>query len=258
MSVMDKFCLKGNVSIVTGAAAGLGKAMAKALAQAGSDIVIADINLAKAKEAADEIGKEGVKAIAVQVDVTSFEQINSMVSDTLKVFGKIDALFNNAGITLHKKIEDVTIDEWNKVMNVNLTSVFLASQAVGKVMIKQRKGTIVNTSSMSGLIVNTPQCQLSYNTSKAGVIMFTKSLAMEWVQHNIRVNTIAPGYMKTEMTAPYFEESGPMVKKWMEMIPMHRPGVPEELGGIAVYLASEASSYVTGSVFTIDGGYCVW
>lgn len=258
MNVMDQFRLTGNVSIITGAAAGLGKAMAKALAQAGSNVVIVDLNLEKAKETAAEIEKEGVKALAIQADVTNSVQIDTVVTETLNIFGKIDSLFNNAGITLHKNVENVTIDEWNKVMDVNLTSVFLMSQAVGKVMIQQKRGTIINTSSMSGVIVNTPQNQLSYNTSKAGVIMLTKSLAMEWVGHNIRVNTIAPGYMKTEMTAPFFVEAGPMVKKWMEMIPMNRPGNPEELAGIAVYLASEASSYVTGSVFTIDGGYCAW
>src|SRR5699024_3303069 len=158
----------------------------------------------------------------------------NLVLQTLNKFGKIDSLFNNAGITIHKDVEDVTNDEWNKVMDVNLTSVFRMSQAVGKVMIEQQKGTIINTSSMSGLVVNTPQSQLSYNTSKAGVIMLTKSLAMEWVDHNIRVNTIAPGYMKTEMTTPFFEKAGPMVQKWMDMIPMNRPGNAEELAGITV------------------------
>ncbi len=258
MNVFEQFSLRDNVSIVTGAASGLGKAMAIALAQAGSNIVIADLNLEKAKETAAIIEKEGVKALAIPADVANSAQINSIVSETLRVFGKIDALFNNAGVTLHKPAENVTRDEWDKVITINLTSVFLMSQAVGKVMIQQKKGTIINTSSMSGIIVNTPQFQLSYNTSKAGVIMLTKSLAMEWVGYNIRVNTIAPGYMKTEMTAPFFDEAGPMVKKWMEMTPMNRPGNPEELAGIAVYLASDASSYVTGSVFTIDGGYSVW
>jgi NAD(P)-dependent dehydrogenase (short-subunit alcohol dehydrogenase family) len=256
MKIMDLFSLKGNVSIVTGAASGLGRVMAKGLAQAGSNIVIIDLDLEKAKETAEEIEKEGVDVLAIQADVTNRQQIDNAVSQTIEKYGKIDSLFNNAGITIHKSFEEVPENEWDKVMDVNLKSMYMMSQAVGRIMIQQKKGTIVNTSSMSGLIVNVPQKQLSYNTSKAGVIMLTKSLAIEWVDHNIRVNTIAPGYMKTDMTAPFFEEDGPMVKKWMDLIPMKRPGNPEELAGMAVYLASEASSYVTGSVFTIDGGYC--
>ena len=178
-----------------------------------------------------------------------------MVSKVLNHFGKIDVLFNNAGITHHEKLEDILFEDWYKVININLNGVFLVSKAVGRVMIEQQKGSIINISSMSGLIANTPQSQSSYNTSKAGVIMLTKSLAMEWAQHNIRVNTIAPGYMKTELTKPYFEENGDMVKTWMNLTPMARPGTPDELGGLALYLASDASSFVTGSVYTVDGGY---
>jgi NAD(P)-dependent dehydrogenase (short-subunit alcohol dehydrogenase family) len=132
------------------------------------------------------------------------------------------------------------------------------SQAVGRIMIKQNRGSIINISSMSGIIVNTPQCQCAYNTSKAGVIMLTKSLAAEWAQYNIRVNAIAPGYMKTELTRPYFEGDSEMVKRWMDLSPMKRPGNPCELAGAALYLASSASSFVTGSVMTVDGGYTVW
>jgi len=254
MSVFDKFNLTGNVSVVTGAAAGLGKAMARALGQAGSKVVIWDLNGPKAEETAEAFRSEGIEAVAVRADVTKPDEIASAVSQIMDRFGRIDALFNNAGITLHKNAEDVTLEEWHRVMNVNLTSVFMMSQAVGRIMIRQKKGSIVNTSSMSGLIVNTPQNQASYNVSKAGVIMLTRSLAVEWARHNIRVNTIAPGYMKTEMTAPFFEAGGPMVEKWMGLTPMGRPGNPEELGGMAVYLASDASSFVTGGVFVIDGG----
>jgi NAD(P)-dependent dehydrogenase (short-subunit alcohol dehydrogenase family) len=125
-------------------------------------------------------------------------------------------------------------------------------------MIKQKKGSIINISSMSGLIVNTPQNQAAYNASKAGVIMLTKSLAMEWVKHNVRVNAIAPGYMKIGVAEHIFEEMGDMAKRWMMFSPMGRPGIPEELQGIVVYLASEASSFATGAVFTIDGGYTAW
>ncbi|KKI89274.1 short-chain dehydrogenase [Bacillus sp. SA1-12] len=256
MNVLDKFSLKNNVSIVTGGAMGLGKAMAEALAQAGSNIVIADLNLEEAQKTADEIKrKEGIEAITIGVDVTNETQVNTMVSEVMNHFGKIDAVINNAGITCLEKAEDMAFEDWKRVMNVNVNGVFLVSKAVGNIMIKQQKGSIINISSMSGIIANTPQGQSSYNTSKAGVIMLTKSLAMEWAKYHIRVNTIAPGYMKTELTKPFFEENGDMVKTWMSLTPMGRPGTPDELGGIALYLASEASSFVTGSVFSVDGGY---
>jgi NAD(P)-dependent dehydrogenase (short-subunit alcohol dehydrogenase family) len=256
MSIMEKFNLKDNVAIVTGGAQGLGKAMATALAQAGSHIVIADIDMKEAQRTANDLQKEGViEAIAIQVDVTQPEQVEHMVNATMEKFNRIDVLFNNAGIAMHVKIEDMDFHDWSKIMDVNLHSVFLVSKAVGKIMIKQKRGSIINISSMSGIIVNTPQCQAAYNTSKAAVIMLTKSLAAEWAQHNIRVNTIAPGYIKTELTRPFFEGNSEMVKQWVDLTPMKRPGNPEELQGIALYLASDASSFATGGVFVIDGGY---
>ncbi|TBL74641.1 SDR family NAD(P)-dependent oxidoreductase [Paenibacillus thalictri] len=258
MSLLEKFSLLGKVTIVTGAAMGLGKAMATALAEAGSHIVIADMNLEAARKTAAEIEAMGVTTLPVHVDVTDEDQVNRMVETVINTFGQIDSLFNNAGIALHIPVEEMPYSSWLNMMNVNLNSVFLVSKAVGQVMIRQKKGTIINTSSMSGIIVNMPQAQCAYNTSKAGVIMLTKSLASEWAPHHIRVNTIAPGYMKTELTKPYFEGNSEMVRQWMELTPMKRPGNPDELGGLAVYLASEASSFVTGSVFVVDGGYSVW
>lgn len=256
MRILNRFSLKDKVSIVTGGAMGLGKAMALALAQAGSHIVIADVNLEEAQRTADQFKRdEGIDTLAIKMDVTNEQQVNDMVTKVLNHFGKIDILFNNAGITIHEKAEEMSFENWNKVININLNGVFLVSKAVGKVMIDQKRGSIINISSMSGIIANTPQCQSSYNVSKAGVIMLTKSLAMEWAKHNIKVNTIAPGYMKTELTKPYFEQGGDMIDTWMSLTPMGRPGTPDELGGIALYLASEASSFVTGGVFTVDGGY---
>lgn len=255
MKIMEKYDLTNKVSIVTGAAAGLGKAMAEALAQAGSHIVIADIDKEKAQATAKQLSdQEGVETLAIQTDVTEETQVQHMVNQVLDRFGSIDVLINNAGIVLNEKAEDTSFADWQKVININLNGVFIVSQIVGRQMIEQQRGSIINISSMSGLVVNTPQCQASYNASKAGVIMLTKSLAMEWARHNIRVNTIAPGYMKTELTKKFFDQGG-MTDTWMEMTPMGRPGNPEELGGIALYLASEASSFATGSVFTIDGGY---
>ncbi|MEW9672106.1 SDR family NAD(P)-dependent oxidoreductase [Ammoniphilus sp. 3BR4] len=257
MNIMDKFSLKNKVSVVTGGAIGLGKAMATALAQAGSHIVIADMNLEGAQQTANELREQGVETLAVQVDVTNERQVDEMVEAVLRKFDKIDVLFNNAGICQHVKAEEMSYEDWNKIMNVNLNSVFLVSKAVGKVMIRQNQGNIINISSMTGVIVPIPQCQVAYNASKAGVIMLTKSLAFEWAQHNIRVNTIAPGFMKTELTRPFFEGNSAMTESWLDLTPMKRPGVPEELGGLAVYLASDASSFATGGVFVIDGGYTI-
>lgn len=260
MKMEDKFKLKGRCAVITGGAVGLGKAMAVALAEMGSDIAIMDLNGQAAEAAADEIRRRtAVRTIGFAGDVTKPEEVTSGVERVLNWHdGEIDCLVNNAGIVKHIPAEDMSFEDWYSVLNVNLNGVFLMSQAVGRTMIQRKKGSIINISSMSGLIVNTPQCQSAYNASKAGVIALTKSLASEWAPHGIRVNAIAPGYMKTELTRPYFENGGEMIDRWMSMTPMGRPGTPDELGGIAVYLASDASSYATGSVFTIDGGYTVW
>ncbi|UXV35331.1 glucose 1-dehydrogenase [Staphylococcus sp. IVB6181] len=256
MNILEQFRLDDKVAIVTGGAMGLGQAMATALAQAGANIVIADIQEDVAAATATTIREtEGVKATSLKVDVTNPDDVQKMVDDVVDEFGKIDILINNAGMTINAKAEEMTYEQWNKVINLNLNGVFLVAQAVGRQMIEQGYGNIINISSMSGIIANKPQEQCSYNASKAGVIMLTKSLAMEWSKYNIKVNTIAPGYMKTELTKPFFEQGGAMIDDWMGFTPMGRPGLPEELGGIVVYLASDASSFAQGSVFTIDGGY---
>ncbi len=254
----DLFSLKGYCSIVTGAAQGLGKHMAIALAQHGSNIIIPDINYEKAKETCTEIEKIGVKTFPVKMDVTNADDILKMISLTNEKFGKIDVLINNAGICKHIDAESMKYEDWLEVININLNGVYLVSKYICKEMIKKQKGSIINISSMSGIIVNYPQSQAAYNTSKAGVIMLTKSLASEWAKYNIRVNTIAPGYMRIGVAEDFFKNNTEMALKWKSLIPMGRPGEPEELKGIAVYLASESSSYVTGGVFTIDGGYTIW
>ncbi|TDF98853.1 SDR family NAD(P)-dependent oxidoreductase [Paenibacillus piri] len=257
--IFDKFRLDNRVAIVTGSASGLGKEMARGLAEAGAHIVVADINLEAAARFAEELMGQGVNALAVQVDVTDEEQIDRMVEKVMAQYGQIDVLINNAGIGARIEIEHMSYQDWQRVMDVNMNSVFLVSKAVGKVMIGQRRGSIINISSISGIIANVPQKHTAYNASKAGVIMITKSMALEWAEYNIRINTIAPGYMKTEMTASDFNENkdSHMVKTWLQMTPMHRPGTPDELQGIALFLASDASSYATGGVFTMDGGYTI-
>ncbi|CAG7625737.1 glucose 1-dehydrogenase [Paenibacillus allorhizosphaerae] len=259
MSIKDKMSLQQYTSIVTGGATGLGKSMASALAEMGSNIVIADINRSHAEATAEELRSQyGVRVYALEANVCSPEDVRRVREETVREFGRIDVLINNAGIVRNAKAEDVLYQDWLDVMDVNLNGVFLMSQTIGQEMIRQRKGSIINISSMSGIIVNTPQCQIAYNVSKAGVISLTKTLAAEWAPYGIRVNTIAPGYMKTELTEKFFREGGQLIDRWMSMTPMGRPGVPDELQGIAVYLASEASSYTTGGVFTVDGGYTVW
>lgn len=177
-----------------------------------------------------------------------------MMDTVLEAFGRLDVAFCNAGICLNVPAEEMTFDQWKKVIDINLTGIFLTAQAAGKVMLKQGGGSIINTASMSGHIVNVPQPQCSYNASKAGVIQLTKSLAVEWASRNVRVNCISPGYIGTELTlnSPSLQ---PLIKQWNEMAPLNRMGKPEELQSICVYLAGDTSSFTTGSDFVIDGAF---
>jgi NAD(P)-dependent dehydrogenase (short-subunit alcohol dehydrogenase family) len=254
---VDKFSLTGQVGIVTGGGQGLGKVFCGALAEAGANIVVAEINPETGLVTAEEIRAMGRRALFVKTDVRRRDSVQAMVDQALAEFGKIDFLMNNAGITKWGEAENVTEEDWREVMDVNLNGLFFCCQAVGRRMIERRNGRIINIASMSGLIVNRPQPQASYNASKAAVIHLTKSLAAEWARYNIRVNAIAPGYMSTAMAKPFFDkpEYGSV---WIDAVPMKRPGEPKELGPLAVFLASNASSYITGAVLVVDGGYTVW
>lgn len=255
--ILDKFSLEGKVGIVTGAGQGLGKMFALSFADAGADIVVAEINPETGKRTAEEICETGRRAIFVETDVRSTGSLKQMTRTALDEFGKIDFLMNNAGITIWGEAESVLEKDWREVIEVNLNGLFFCSQQVARCMIERKSGCIINIASMSGLIVNRPQPQASYNASKAAVIHLTKSLAAEWAQYNIRVNAIAPGYMDTPMARPFFEDPkyGGL---WMDWTPMKRPGKPEELGPLAVFLASDASSFITGTVIVADGGYTIW
>lgn len=257
-NVKELFSLKGKVAIVTGGGQGLGKSMAIGLAQAGADIVIAARRIETALITQKEIEKEGVKCTVIKGDMRNENDIKDMVKNVLDIYGKIDILFNNAGTWRGDNAEDVTTEDWKEVIDVNLTGPFLVSREVGKVMLNQGKGSIVNVASMSGMIVNTPQNQCAYNASKGGLIMLTKSMATEWAQRGVRVNALCPGYMRTEMSEDRYERKDPAIERWFSMTPMGRSGIPDELMGIAVYLASDASSFVTGSTYLVDGGYTAW
>lgn len=258
MNVLSSFNLEDKTAIVTGAARGLGKAMANGLAEAGANIVIPDINYKEAKKTADEIRELGVETLALKCDVTEKNDVHNMVKKVVEEFDRIDILINNAGLCKNIAAEEMSLEDWQEVIDINLTGVFLCSQAVGKEMIDNDGGSIINISSMSAEIVNYPQPQCSYNASKAGVSQLTKSLAAEWAKYDIRVNAIAPGYMKTELTAEILEKNPERKEYWIEPTPMKRMGKPEELKGLAVYLASEASSFMTGNIMNIDGGYTIY
>jgi len=258
MGILERMSLKGKKIYVTGGAQGLGKSMATGLAEAGADIAIVDINGEEAESTAKEIADAtGQKVIAVKTDVTDPEQVTQMVDTVVSELGGLDAAFNNAGICINIPAEDMPYDKWLKVVNLNLNAVFLCSQAAGRYMIKQGHGSIVNTASMSAHIVNRPQPQSSYNATKNGVIQLSKSLAIEWAKKGVRVNTISPGYMGTDLTLNS-EDLKPLIKTWNDWAPLGRMGRPDELQGIAVYLAGDTSSFTTGDDYLVDGAFTAW
>lgn len=258
MGILDRMRLDGKSIYVTGGAQGLGKAMATGLAEAGADVAIVDINEEKAKATADEIAQAtGQKVIAVKTDVTDPEEVEAMVKTVVDQLGGLDAAFNNAGMCLNVPAEEMSYKDWLKVVNLNLNSVFLCSTAAGRYMLKQGHGSIVNTASMSAHIVNRPQPQCSYNATKNGVIQLSKSLAIEWAKRGVRVNTMSPGYMGTDLTLSS-PDLKPLIKTWNDWAPLGRLGKPEELQGMAVYLASDTSSFSTGEDYLIDGAFTAW
>jgi NAD(P)-dependent dehydrogenase (short-subunit alcohol dehydrogenase family) len=255
MGILEKLRLDNKKALVTGGARGIGYHIALALAEAGADVALADTDEKTARESAKEISKlTGRQVITLRADVTQPASVAAMIAGTLESFGRIDAAFCNAGICKNIPAEEMSLEDWNQVITVNLTGVFLTAQAAGKVMIKQGGGSIINTASMSAHIVNVPQPQCSYNASKAGVVQLTKSLAVEWALKNVRVNSISPGYIGTDLTlnSPALK---PLIEQWNTAAPLKRLGRPEELQAIAVYLAGDSSAFTTGSDFIIDGAF---
>lgn len=241
--------LAGKVALVTGAAQGIGKAVALLLARNGADIVVSDINLEKAEETAKEVQALGRKALATKVDVATLGDVEKMVEAILAQFGKVDILVNNAGIARDKLILRMTEEDWDAVLNINLKGTFNCTKAVVRHMSKQRSGKIVNIASVVGEMGNAGQG--NYAASKAGVIGFTKTIAREFAQRGINVNAIAPGYIQTPMTDALPDKAKEELKR---LIPMDRLGNPEDVAEAVLFLVSEASSYITGHVLNVNGG----
>ncbi len=241
--------LSGKVALVTGAAQGIGRAIALLLARNGADIVVSDINLEKAEETAKEIRAIGPNAISVKVDVANLSDVERMVEGILEKLAKIDILVNNAGITRDKLVLRMTEEDWDAVLGVNLKGTFNCTKAVLRHMAKPRSGKIVNIASVVGEMGNAGQA--NYSASKAGVIGLTKTVAREYAQRGINVNAIAPGYIETPMTDALPEKAKEELKK---LIPMERLGKPEDVAEAVLFLVSEESSYVTGQVLNVNGG----
>ena len=247
------FSVKGKKGFITGAARGIGKCLATAFAELGADVAIVDLDIVEAEKTAVEIAeKYSRKVTAIKCDVTDEEDVAGMMATFMADYGFIDYAINNAGIVNVIDADKISSADFKKVVDVNLNGVFITAQAAAKEMIKSGKGgTIINTASMSGHIINKPQTIANYCASKGGVILLTKALAIEWAQYGIRVNSVSPGYMLTELV----EQLTDMHPVWTKMVPMNRLGKPEDLIGAYIYLASNASLYATGTDVVVDGGY---
>lgn len=253
----EMFSLTGRVALVTGAAQGLGESMIRLLADAGVRVVACDVNGQGVTAAVERARTEYPDASceAVTANVADEQDVAQLLHHIADQYGRLDICINNAGVLERGPVEQMTLAAWNRVMDVNVTGVFLVSKYAAQLMMDtKRGGSIINMASMSGQIVNVPMQQTAYNVSKAAVAMLTKSCAVEWAPYGIRVNALAPGYIRTAMTGPDFEPGG-QFEHLLQWIPQKRLGEPSDLGGAIVWLASDASAYVTGAIVTIDGGY---
>ena len=255
MTILERFSLDSRTALVTGAGRGIGESLALALAEAGADVAAADLDLATAEATAEAIRALGRRSLAIQVDVRDSDQVGAMVAAVVQAWGRLDIAVNNAGVSRVTPSTEIQEDEWDRIVGVDLKGVFLCAQAEGRAMLEGGSGSIINVASMSARIVNRPQIHAHYNAAKAGVVQLTRTLAVEWATRGVRVNSISPGHMLTPMTAFASDEAK---QTWISNTPMARNGDPRDLQGAAVYLASEASSFVTGHDLIIDGGYTVW
>ena len=260
MSILDRFRLDGRTAFVTGGGQGIGRSFCHALGEAGAKVAVVDLDSAAAAAVADELKAKGCEAMPLTADVTDESQVVAVAEAVLKKWGTLTIAVNNAGIGMWKDALELDMSDWRRIMDLNLNAVFLCAREAGKVMAKNGYGKIINTASMSAHIANTPQKQVAYNASKAGVIHLTRSLAAEWAPNGIRVNSISPGYTKTLLVDKLLEtpEGKTILPVWLEKIPLGRMATTDDLQGAVCYLAAPASDYMTGADLLIDGGYCCW
>ncbi|PPA69295.1 SDR family oxidoreductase [Jeotgalibacillus proteolyticus] len=253
MNVLELFDLTGKTALITGGGRGLGEQIAEGFAEAGAAIAVCSRKLEACQGVADRLSKLGVKTLALQCDISNPEDVERAVEETCQTFGSIDILVNNSGATWGAPAEEMPLEAWQKVINVNVTGTFLMSQAVGRKMIAQKSGKIINIASVAGLGGTDPRVMdtIGYNTSKGAVITLTKDLAVKWGRHNINVNAIAPGFFPTKMSKAIIEQGRDPI---LEVTPLKRFGTDDDLKGAALFLASKASAYVTGDVLIVDGG----
>ncbi len=253
MSIETLFRLEGKVAIVTGGGRGLGRQIALAYAEAGAKVMVCSRKIDACEEVVKEIEALGGEGLAIACDVTDPKQVKNAVEKTMERFGKVDILVNNSGASWGAKVLEVPLEAWYKVMNVNVTGTFLMSQEVGKHMVEQKSGKIINISSIAGSKGVDPRVMdaIGYNASKGAINTFTKDLSAKWGQYNINVNAVAPGFIPTKMSKGVLEQGGGIVS---ELTPLRRLGREEEIRGVALFLASEASSYITGAIIPVDGG----
>ena len=255
MGYLEQFQLTGKVAVVTGGSKGLGRAMAIGLADAGATVAVVSRTKNLIEETAQDIIKGGGKAIAIPADIKDEQDIERMTKTVMAACGRIDILINNAGIAPMSPAVEVPLEEWNDVMDTNLKSVFLMARTIGKVMMTQKSGKVINIGSILG--TKALHLCLHYGASKAAIMQMTRNLALEWSRFPIHVNCIAPGFFATEMTQS--QQDNEKDKKFLlQKIPLKRFGKPEEIVGLAIFLSSPASDYITGETIFIDGGYSIW
>ena len=259
MGLHQMLSLAGKVAVVTGASRGLGQAFASALAEAGADVVITSRHAAELEGTAAAVRALGRQVLAIEADATSETAVTAMVAKTIARFGRIDVLVNNAACErANLPPEQTTMESWSSVMRTNVDGPFLCAREVGRVMIGQKRGRIINVASMSGQIINRYFHGGSYDVSKSAVVGLTKALAVEWAPHGITVNALAPGYYGTAPNLRWFQSNPEIHEKVLDLIPLGRLGTIEELAGLVVVMASDICSYMTGSTIVIDGGYMLW
>ena len=252
---MGAFDLKGRVAVITGGNGGIGLGMGRGLAEAGAAVVVAARNREKSGRAVDELRGLGAEAEAIEVDVADEGSVNALVKATIERFGRLDILVNNAGMNIRKPVENLALAEWRQVIDVNLTSAFLASRACYPVMKKQRGGKIINIGSMMSIFG--ASFAPAYAASKGGMVQLTKAMAAGWATDNIQVNAVLPGWIDTELTQRARQQIEGLHESVLRRTPTKRWGVEQDMAGVAVFLASQASDFVTGAAITVDGGYSI-